>query len=171
MTMLVPFSQTVLLWRLQRGMTQEALAQRARVSRPNLSAIERGKREVSLGTLRALAVGLDVRPGVLADGVPPSVLEAGAARLSREALERVADAVLCGTPLRDRHERVLADALRKVVRQRLLAGRQQRGRVRRGKRAAAAAWLWLESTYPATVVQSLLQRIADRKVLDEQAAN
>lgn len=68
---MLPFGETVLAWRLARGLTQAALANLARVSRPNLSAIERGQREVTLGTLRALAVALDVRPGVLVDGVSP----------------------------------------------------------------------------------------------------
>ena len=66
-----PFGQTLFLWRLDRHLSQAALAQRAGIPRPNLSLMERGKREVTLGTLRALAVALDVRPGILADGVLP----------------------------------------------------------------------------------------------------
>ncbi|HMF41326.1 MAG TPA: helix-turn-helix transcriptional regulator, partial [Polyangia bacterium] len=66
-----PFGETVLAWRLARGMTQAELGRAARIPRPNLSAIERGDREVTLKTLRALALALDVRPGVLADGIPP----------------------------------------------------------------------------------------------------
>lgn len=65
---MIPFGQAVLLWRLHRGLTQQTLAVKARVPRSNLSAIERGKREVSLRTLRSLALALEVRPGVLADG-------------------------------------------------------------------------------------------------------
>jgi transcriptional regulator with XRE-family HTH domain len=60
-----PFGETVLAWRLARGMTQAALARAACIPRPNLSAIERGDREVTLKTLRALALALEVRPGVL----------------------------------------------------------------------------------------------------------
>ena len=162
---MLQLSQTVWLWRRHRGLTQEALAQRARIARPNLSAIERGKREVTLGTLRALAAGLDVRAGVLADGVAPSALEKNAAQLSRASLERIAEAALRGAPVRDKEERRLADALRLVARPRLLAARPRGPRFGGGKRKANAAWLWLETTYPPAVIQSLLQRIADRQRL------
>ena len=81
---MAPFGETVLLWRLQRGLTQKELARRAGVPRPNLSAIERGQLEVSLKTVRALALALGVRPGVLVDGIAPE--EGGAGELSREAM-------------------------------------------------------------------------------------
>jgi transcriptional regulator with XRE-family HTH domain len=159
---MLPLSQTVRLWRLKRGLTQEALARATRLSRPNLSAIERGRREVSLGTLRALALGLGVRPGVLADGLPPAVRPGQTAPLSRAAMERVADAVVRGSPVRNPFERTLADSLRRVVRHRLAALRGGRAVSHRGVRAAEAAWRWLESSVPAEAVQSLVQRITDR---------
>lgn len=165
------FNQTLLLWRRHRGLTQEALARHARIARPNLCAIERGKREVSLGTLRALALGLGIRPGVLVDGVPPGATEDKSAPLSRQALERVANAVVRGTAIRDTRERALVDALREVVWSRRRAVSGCGGRLRRGKRAAESAWLWLESTVPPSAVQSLLQRIADRQGGDERTAN
>lgn len=159
---MAPFGQTLWLWRLERRLTQDALAWRAGISRPNLSAIERGKREVSLGTLRALAAALNVRPGVLVDGVAPSSAEPGAARWSRQALERIAEAVVRGTSVREAREQALVEALRWVLRHRLSARRQLGGRARRGKRAAEAAWLRLEAAYPREVIQSALQRIEDR---------
>src|SRR6266700_81765 len=75
---MLPFGETLLAWRLARGMSQAELAQAARMSRPNLSAVERGDREVTLRTLRRLALALDVRPGILADGVAPAASAAGA---------------------------------------------------------------------------------------------
>ncbi|MBI3319004.1 MAG: helix-turn-helix domain-containing protein [Candidatus Omnitrophica bacterium] len=165
------FNQTLLLWRLHRGFTQEALARHAGIARPNLCAIERGKREVSLGTLRALALGLGIRPGVLVDGVPPGATGGGLAPLSRQALERVADAVVRGTAIRDAREQALADALSEIVRSRRRALSGRRGHLRRGKRAAESAWLWLEATLPLGAVQSLLQRIADRQGVHERTAD
>ncbi len=99
---MAPFGESVLAWRLARRMTQAALATAARIPRPNLSAIERGDREVTLKTLRALALALDIRPGVLADGVMP----AGDPKpMGRECLERVARAAALGTDLRDPQRR------------------------------------------------------------------
>ena len=88
---MLPFGQTVRVWRVHRGMTQQQLAQAAHIPRPNLSAIEQGKREVSLSTLRALALALEVQPGVLVDGIPPSLSGGMSSPFSRKALEEIAD--------------------------------------------------------------------------------
>lgn len=158
---MAPFGQTVLLWRLKRGLTQEELARRARVPRPNLSAIERGQREVSLKTVRALAVALDVRPGVLVDGIVPQE-EEETGRLSRKAMERIADAVIRKTPLAEAKEQALADQLKYLVRSRLrAAGPVTRGAVRLG-RVSERAWLSL-SRYPEAVIESLAARILERR--------
>ena len=164
---MVPFGEAVLLWRLQRGLTQEELARRAGVPRPNLSAIERGQREVSLKTLRALAVALDVRPGVLVDGIVPRE-EVG--RLSREAMERIADAVVRNAPLAEPKEQALADRLKYLVGSRLRAAGPvtkgstlrltSKGAARLG-RVSDRAWLSL-SGYPKAVIESLVGRILER---------
>ena len=145
-----PFSRTIFLWRLERRLTQEALARLAKISRPNLSAIERGKREVSLKTLRALALALQVRPGVLVEGIGPHEL-AGSGGLTRQSLERVAAGVAANQSVRGLSERRLAALLKKVVHGGL------------GKRKIDRAWLQLVSGYPPEVIQSLLQRIRDRE--------
>ena len=168
---MTPFGQTVFLWRVARGLTQEQLAKRARISRPNLSAIERGKREVSLGTLRALALNLEIRPGILVDGIAPGVREARPARRSREALERMAEAVVRRTRVHDPQERAVVEALRRILTHRTFASQGRWRRSRRGRRAAQTAWLQLESTYPREVVQSLIQRVIDRSFDAGQPAN
>lgn len=167
---MLPFHQTLLLWRLQRGLTQDALARRARIPRPNLSAMERGHREVSLSTLRALALALEIRPGMLADGVPPGTAVEHPSPLSREAMERVAAAVVCKTPARNAHEQRVSRALRHIVRNRLAISSKRR-RLPRGQRASQVAWVWLRATYPQAVVQSLLQRIADHQRRHDSTAN
>jgi len=155
------FGETVLSWRLKRGLTQEELAERAGVPRPNLSAIERGRREVSLKTVRALAVALDVRPGVLVDGIVPQEGEETRG-LSREAMERIADAVVRKTPLAEPKEQALADQLKYLVSSRLrAAGSATRGAVRLG-RVSDRAWLLL-SRYPKAVIESLIARIVERR--------
>jgi transcriptional regulator with XRE-family HTH domain len=151
-----PFGETILAWRLSRGMTQADLANAARIHRPNLSAIERGEREVTLKTLRALAVALDVTPGTLANGIAP---EAGARPLSRRALERIARAVVRGTDVVDPREAALASHLRSAMSARLALGRK-----RHDSRALTAgadrAYFLLRTRESRETVASLLDRVA-----------
>jgi transcriptional regulator with XRE-family HTH domain len=160
---MIPFGQALLLWRLERGLTQEALARRARIPRPNLSAIERGKREVSLRTLRALAAALGVRPGVLVDGVPPSSTEGRHPSSSRTTIERIADAVGFGRSVAHPEEQKMVVALRTLLGHRTSAIRRRRDRPRTSPRAAIDAWLTLTSCYSHTAIQNLADRVAQRQ--------
>ena len=154
---MVPFGETVLAWRLARGMTQAELATAARVSRPNLSAIERGERDVTLRTLRALALALDVRPGVLADGVTPR--ESGGT-LSRAAMERIATAAAAGTTPSDRRELALATWLRTAMAAGATAGGKP---ARNGTSAADRAFFLLKTSEGSETVTSLVNRVAERR--------
>jgi transcriptional regulator with XRE-family HTH domain len=154
-----PFGETVLAWRLARGMTQAELARAARVPRPNLSAIERGDREVTLCTLRALALALGVKPGVLVDGIGP---EAPGKAMSRAGLERVAAAAeasttpsTAGATLGNARESRLARRLAKAT----AGGRT--GRL--GARAADRAYFLLKTAATPAVLGSLFDRMADRR--------
>lgn len=165
---MIPLSRALYLWRTERGLTQEELARRAEVSRPNLSGMERGRREVSLQTLRRLASALGITPGFLVDGVGPlsrplSRLLSG--RFSREALERIADAAAGRGGGARGEERELADLLGTVTRGRVSVGRGAGEERRVGKRQMSAAWLSLRSACPPEVLQSLLERVRDRERL------
>ena len=160
---MLPFHQTVWLWRLQRGLTQEALARHARMSRPNLSAIERGKREVTLGTLRALAAALGVQPGLLADGIPPASAFGKPPSLSRETIERIADAVAFDREVTEPDEQVTVEALRTLLGHRTRAVRHQRGRPRTRRRGVLAAWVRLNGLYGRSAIQTLADRILERQ--------
>ena len=46
------------MWRRYRGLTQQQLAQKARISKPYLSQLESGAREASLSVLNRLAAAL-----------------------------------------------------------------------------------------------------------------
>lgn len=89
---MLPIGRAVYLWRTERRLTQEQLARAAGISRPNLSDLERGKRELSLKSLRSLASALQITPGTLVDGIPPLALQ-GPLRFSRQELDQIADAV------------------------------------------------------------------------------
>ena len=163
---MLPFGQTVLLWRRRRGMTQEQVARAARLSRPNLSGIERGKREVSLTTLRALGAALGVRPGVLVDGIPPGGAEG--APLSREMIERIADAVAFERRLTDPQERATAAALRVLLRHRTRTVRGTAGPPAAG-RSALRAWIELTSRYETGAIQALADRVLERQIAHDPA--
>ena len=153
----LPFGETVLLWRLHRKLTQRQLAREARVPQPNLSDIERGRREVSLKTVRALALALGVNPGALVDGLPPEQTPT----LSRPALERVAEAAALGGTLRDPREKALAGTIRSLVSARLAAQAPGRAKkARRMGRRADRAWIRAASV-PSPVLQSLTERTAE----------
>ncbi|MBI2340159.1 MAG: helix-turn-helix transcriptional regulator, partial [Deltaproteobacteria bacterium] len=44
-------AQQISAWRQVRGLTQEELASRTGIPRPNLSAIERGQHDITVATL------------------------------------------------------------------------------------------------------------------------
>jgi DNA-binding XRE family transcriptional regulator len=48
------------IWREYRGLTQEELAKRSKVSRPMIAAIEAGHKTGAIGTLKKLAVALKI---------------------------------------------------------------------------------------------------------------
>ena len=164
-----PFGQALYLWRRHRGLTQESLARRARIPRPNLSAVERGKREVSLGTLRALALALGIRPGVLADGTAPAELESRPISLSRETMERIANAVAFGRPAANAREQEIVAALRLLLRPRTAAIQGGRSPGRVSRRAAMRAWMTVTGRYSHSVVQHLADRVAERQRTHESS--
>lgn len=164
--MALPFGQTILLWRAHRGMTQAQLAQTAGLPRPNLCAIERGRHEVSLTTLRALALALKVPAGILVDGLPPK-WDAPLPSFSRRSLERIANAVAYGRPVKVPSERELVSLLCAVITPPFQRRRPRRRGLRVGKRQASVAWLTLKARYPREVIQTLLRRIANRQRVNE----
>ena len=155
------FGQAIRIWRTHRGLSQARLARVAGLSRPNLSTIERGGRDVTLGTLRALAVALEVTPGTLADGIPPA-LPGRIASLSRQALERIADGVVRNRPVRGELERTLVELLRHLTKARRHLAFGRGGLPRVGSRVETISWLRLKASCPRPVLRTLLERIDDR---------
>ena len=86
---MAPVGQTIHLWRAEKGLTQEDVAERSGISRPNLSAIEQGARDLTVQTLRRIASALGTSPGALVDGIGPGPsLPPG--KLDRYSLDRIA---------------------------------------------------------------------------------
>lgn len=68
--------------RLERGWSQERLAEESGLSRDAISRIERGDRQPSLETLQRIADALEVSLSSLVDPGKPSPADAGARRKS-----------------------------------------------------------------------------------------
>ena len=84
-----PVGQTIYLWRTQKGLTQALVAASSGVSRPNLSAIEQGARDLTVQTLRRIAFTLGVSPGALVDGIGPELAHSQQ-KHNRYSLDRIA---------------------------------------------------------------------------------
>ena len=153
-----PFGETVLAWRLARGMTQAELGLAARIPRPNLSAIERGDREVTLKTLRALALALDIRPGALVDGAMP---DAGSRPLTRQSMERVARAAADDASLTNPRESVLSRRLGTALSARMkVAGAPPRRST--GPRQKDRAYFLLRTVEEPQTLASLFTRVSEK---------
>jgi transcriptional regulator with XRE-family HTH domain len=150
-----PFGETVLLWRLYRGLSQAELAAAAGVTRPNLSAIESGQREASMGTLPALALALKTEPGTLAGGKSPY---GTTGPLSRAALERIAAAAVGGQPPTPGVETELAGFLRTITATRL-AAHNNSAHPKQSRLATTQAYLQLKAMTSTEVINSLLARM------------
>lgn len=106
-----------------------------------------------MGTLRAIAFALKMRPGILADGLPPGE---AVEPLSRGALERLADSAAgLRAPADPVEGRLAADLA-------LLSGSRSR-RTRVSNRRLDSAWLGLAARRPKAELASLLERAAERK--------
>jgi transcriptional regulator with XRE-family HTH domain len=68
-TVLTAFGRRVRAAREARGLSQEALADRAGLHRTYVGSAERGLRNVSLTNILKLCRALGVRPGELLDGL------------------------------------------------------------------------------------------------------
>ena len=161
---MITFGDNVLLWRLHRFLSQEQLAVLANIPRPNLSDIERGKRSVTLSTIRSLANALDVLPGTLVNGEPPGSKNIKS-DFTREAMERIARSVVQGVPPKDHSERKIYDLLNEV----LQCGLQSAQTIQRSlplpTRRSARAWLYLRALCSTETINSLIARSVEKAEL------
>ena len=146
-------------WRVQRGLTQDALAKRAGLTQAQVSTLENQAHLPTLKTLNKLAQALGAGVGELMNPPPrpyPS--------LSRHDIDAIAEAVVSGERrLAPRFNR-LADAVASLVSRKLNAysvpGRVvNRGKRWNGKFKAMKVW----RLFPELVLTQILSRV-DRKL-------
>lgn len=89
------FSENLKAWRISKNLTQEELAQRSGVPRPNLIALEQGRRECTLTTLNRLAHALGILSGTLLDQKPK---EEACVAIDRHAIDDISRHILSQTP-------------------------------------------------------------------------
>lgn len=90
------FSENLKAWRTSKGFTQEELAQRSHIPRPNLVALEQGRRECTLTTLHRLAYALGVSSGTLLDQGPK---EESFVEVDRHAIDDISRHILSNQPI------------------------------------------------------------------------
>lgn len=155
---MVSLGENIYLWRLFKGLTQQQLAKKAGIPRPNLSAIESGKREVSLATLRALAVAFGITPGIIVNGVAP--IQFKKSPLSRQSLESIAQASLG----RNRDfsvswQKDISVMLSKVIKNRINACNKNYHSTFKKRQDYIANWLILKAGLETEVLNNLLSRL------------
>ena len=74
-------------WREERGLTQKELSEHSGIPRPNLVALEQGRRECTVSTLRRLAHALSLSAGELLDKLPKRKIQRD---LSRHETDKIA---------------------------------------------------------------------------------
>lgn len=151
------FGETLYLWREYANLTQQELALRSGISRPNLCFIEQGRREVTISTVRRLASALEIRPGLLVDGVVPSDEKRS---LSRVQMDRIAQWI-SGRPTRlRRRERDIAEALKLLLA--FSGGGSEGGTKGRFQQSAGKekkAFRYLRSRVSAAELNNLISRV------------
>jgi len=85
---MLPIGDYIYLRRLEKGMSQTELAAKSRMPQSNLSTIEKGKRDITVSTLRKIAAALDAHPRDFFEDWKPDKIE-----LSRSKIEHLAKIV------------------------------------------------------------------------------
>lgn len=153
--------KTICLWRLKAGLTQAELARRAGISRPNLSVIERDGRDVTVGTLKRIAVALGVVPGVLVDGIAPE--RQGRENLSRVSLDRIARRVMGFSIPLSSEESEIANCLGNLMKQKLGRTKQSKRNLPRTARVERQSWRRLRAMLETQELENLFSRITKIK--------
>lgn len=152
---MIPFGYNLAAWRRARGLRQEELAKRAGLLRPNLSAIERGRHDVTLATARQLAVAVGISLSELTEQSPPSPVS----ELDRHDIDQVAQAVVSGERSLTAEENRLADEITGLVIPLLEAHQMFGARGRRRRSDNGHRRILIYVLYGPELVERILKRV------------
>src|SRR3990167_6716177 len=120
-------------WRLSRGLSTVQLSRISGIPRPNLVALEQGKRECTLKTLRHLAAALGISLGTFLDKSPPPSVTLN--RYERDAIIRYLFNLADTSDPKILHAaKILAPLLKPTLQ---MLGKRLRIRGKRGNRASS----------------------------------
>lgn len=143
-------AQCIYLKRLEKGLSQKALALRAGVPQPNLSRIEKG-RDFKVSTLCQIAAALELTlPELLSDA--PATPVNKKIFFTRRAIEKFADSIAKGTKDMPAGSRMIAKLLIPIV------GGPKRYKYIR-KRDAYSSWAQLKRTFTKDELSAIFSRI------------
>lgn len=155
---MISLGENIYLWRLAKGLSQESLALKAGIPRPNLSAIEQGRHDITVATLRALSFAFGVNPGVLADGIAPLKLNKRG-KWPRGLLEDAAQASLdTKFDKLNPKDNTISSLLSKITKNRINAKKKIYRNTLKARKASINSWLMLKSGVGKEVAGNLLSR-------------
>lgn len=155
--------QTIYLWRTLKGWSQAELARKVGLPRPNLSDIETGKHDMTVGTLERFAQAFETTPGTLVDQKLP-VSGKDVNSLSRNSLDRIAARSVGKTVRVNQQESAIAHLLGKLVQNRVDALQDRFRKLRFFPRSENGAWLQLQAMTSPALLKNLFERVAKQTV-------
>jgi len=138
--------------RMKQGLTQQALARLVGVPQPNLSNIEKGKQDVTVGTLQRIATVLGCS---LTEFFRAVEQKPESAPFSRERIEKLAEAIVTGKPKLTGEDAEIMRLFNDLRPHR--AAQARLGRTYK-------AWRQLRALLPKQAIQSLHARVRDAEM-------
>ena len=146
------------LWRREKGLTQNQLSNLSGVSRPNLSAIEHGGRDLTVKTLRRLAGSLGISPGILVDGSAPQAAFSNKG-LRRQSLDRIARALVGQAIKLNNDEDRIVHIVKPLIKRRLGLTSQYKRSLPRTARQEELAFVKAKAYLRTDELRSILNRV------------
>lgn len=146
---MIPTGPQIYFRRLAGGFTQDELARKAGIPQSNLSNIEKGKRDLTLTTLRKIAYGL---------GIPireffESELESKETNLTRPRMEKIAKAIAGVPSSLNQEDQRIVELFREI-----LPKKKSRGV---SLKKMYASWLALKRRFSSSEINAIYQRVEE----------
>lgn len=149
---MLTLGQNIVNQRTKQGITQAQLAEAAAITQPNLSCIEKDKRDMTVSTLKRISAALSVSPARLLDEKTDQTPRK--TPLSRARIERIARMVTSGS-LNESADAQIAYHFRQ-----LLPSNTVR---RRSAKRVIYSWLELQNLFQKGEIKDIFQRIKDER--------
>ncbi len=146
---MIPIGSQIYLRRLEQNLTQAELAKKVGIPQPNLSNIEKGKHDITVSTLRKIAVAFNIHPAEFFKDTGEGLQS----HLSRRKIEQIAKKVAEEPNPSHRQKDSLVSLYQKVL--------PYKGRVR--VKELQKSWLKLRSKCNSQEINAVQERVAEYK--------